>query len=364
MMNKSTLFRISVVGLACGLATACASKIDRFTLDRVLVRGSTYQDAALICATGEALSIPLASVTSEKKPPHRALVMSNVSAAMCAEYDVWEAKVQGALARSNQSGPALVAMVKDARIQEERAHSEAARRFSDAFAHAEAFWGPVGEGCPKIRPDDELTYMLGLYAGLAGAIHDKAGGGQVGVPMDMLGRVARGCECLDNDQWWQVPKAFQAAAWATLANSENGDPWQMLDEASDEGDKTGVALARAVQVMMAANSGRTEDLERGIRAHAAALAEGRDPAWLAFDDYANQVIVNESDLLWASDAGHRTPIFGELPSDVQQDDTPSLDFDPFADSEDPFGSDEPSDEEGSSDDGGSSEPDPANPQED
>lgn len=364
MMNKATFFPISVMVLACGLATSCAGKIDRFTLDRVLVRGSTYQDAALICATGEALSIPLASVTNEKNPPHRALVMSNVSAAMCAEYDVWEAKVQGALARSNQSGEALVALVKDARIQEERAHTEAARRFAQAFEHTEAHWGPVGEGCPKIRPDDELTYLLGLYSGLAGAIHDKAGGGQVGVPMDMLGRVARGCECLDNDTWWQVPSAFQAAAWATLANSENGDPWELLDAAADKGDATGVGLARAVQVMLAGNSGRTEDLERGIRAHAAAIAEGRDPAWAAFDNYAQQVIVNESDLIWAADSGHRTPVFGELPSDAQDEEAPSLDFDPFADSEDPFGSEEPTDEEASSDDGGSSEPEPATPQED
>ena len=61
-----------------------------------------------------------------------------------------------------------------------------------------------------------------------------------------------------------------------------------------------------------------------------------------FDQYAYEVSLHQSDLLWVSAKGHRTPELGDLPVSIEE--TPSTqEEDPFGDdfedsqSEDPFG---------------------------
>ena len=59
-----------------------------------------------------------------------------------------------------------------------------------------------------------------------------------------------------------------------------------------------------------------------------------DTEWALFDTYATAISLHESDLIWADEAGHRTPNFGELPGAEAEGATGP---DPFGD--DPFGAD-------------------------
>lgn len=339
MTLRRTLSVIALLAAAApfGLGVGCAKKVDRMTVDKIIPTGMEHRDMDRLCAVGHVLGIPLASLGISKNAG-KAQVLSDVSSALCIEPMVREAQLDGAFARKNLEGPAKIAAVMDARYREERAHTMAAYRYQRAWNQLEAEYGPVGgEECPKIAEKDELVYLMGLYAGLHGMIHDKAGGGQVGVGMDVLGKVARGTRCLDNERWWHVPASFKSAADATLLNSEDGDPWVALDAAAGAGEQGGVRLARAVQVMTLANADRGDDLRKALAAHAASM-EGTpvDPKWAAMDTYAYEVSRHELDRLWAAESGHRAPKFGELPGGAAAPEETGG-TDPFG--ADPFGGD-------------------------
>jgi hypothetical protein len=176
-------------------------------------------------------------------------------------------------------------------------------------------------------------------------IHDRRGGGTHGIPLDRLLEVARASECLDDATWWHVPMALRAGAWATIPGSgpAGSDAWALLDEAAGKGDVSGVRVARAVQALIAGNSGATDVVEAAIKAHAASL-EGTPQAsdWALLDQYALQVTTHESDRVWTAAKGHRTEAFGALPSDVKEEiRVPDM----FSGS-DPFGSPAPAQENG------------------
>jgi len=153
--------------------------------------------------------------------------------------------------------------------------------------------------------------------------------------MDILGKVERGTACLDNDKWWHVPASFAWAGRATLLNTEHGDPWEGLETAAAEGDDEGIRLARAVQVLILANAGKEDELRSALEAHAQSFADTQaNTEWALFDTYATAISLHESDLIWADEAGHRTPNFGELPGAEAEGATGP---DPFGD--DPFGAD-------------------------
>ena len=333
LQTRFSAIKLSLAALIIQTAVGCAAKVDRFTLDRVLPVGVEHADLSRACVVGDALGIPLEALTNKKAD--LALVFADAASAMCAEQDARAAQLDGALARTNLTGEAMVATARDARIREERFRQIAAYRFDRAFKHLEAHYGTVGETCPKIKEKDEFVYLLGLYAGINGMIMDKASGSTVGVPMDILGKVERGTACLDNAKWWHVPASFAWAGRATLLNTEHGDPWEGLETAAAAGDDEGIRLARAVQVLILANAGKEEQLRAALEAHAASYAEiEANTQWALFDTYATAISLHESDLLWAAEAGHRTPVFGELPGAEAEEDSG---VDPFGD--DPFGAD-------------------------
>jgi hypothetical protein len=174
-------------------------------------------------------------------------------------------------------------------------------------------------------------------------LRDRTSGGELGLPLDRINAVGRAAGCLDDSRWWSTPTAIQAAAWATVPGSgpQDVDPWQLLSDAADKGDASGVRVARALHVRMASNAGLSEMVAEGISAHAASLNTTKmDMEWALMDEYARLVTLHESDLLWTDAEGHRTPTLGELPTDEAEVSSTEDVFgdDPFGD--DPF--DEPS----------------------
>jgi hypothetical protein len=335
---------IAVAGLY-GSLVGCATKVDRFTVDRVLARGMRVPDMGNVCALGESLRHALDAFGTQNKTPHKALVIAETTAATCAESQAWALSLESRRAKVNlmELGASRTAEIRDARIRSDRARQTAASRFYRAYLHLEAAFGPVGGECPRIAKRDEVVFLLGLIAGELALLHDKGSGGEVGVPLDTPLKIGRSATCLSNERWWHVPQALQAAGWAIIPGSAPAgvDPWEMLEEAAAAGEASGVRVARALSVLLAANADDTARVEHGIKAHAESLlSTDQNEEWALLDEYARVVSLQESDLLWTAAAGYVTPTFGELPGDEEPDeaDVPDL----FGEG-DPFGA-EPSDE--------------------
>jgi len=339
---------IPLIALPVGLAatTGCAAKIDRFTIDRVVAVGTDVPDTGKVCHLGAALAHPLASLS--KKAPHKALVIAELVSALCEEGEANEAELAMDRAKANLGalGADRAAEITDARVLSERIHADAAGRYERSFQHLIAAYGEIGgEECPKIKEKDEIAYLLGLVGGTLALIHDKRGGNVHDIPLDRLLVVARGSECLDDERWWHTPAALRAGAWATIPGSgpEGSDAWQLLDEAAAAGETSGVRVGRAIQALIGGNAGRTEVAEAAIKAHAASLeATEQDTDYALLDAYAYEVTRHESDRIWAQAEGHRTEVFGQLPSDVE---APVAVPDLFSGS-DPFASPPPAEPEG------------------
>jgi len=317
MLPRALLATLVLTG--CNLARIADNQTVMVMAPEILA----VPDVGLGCATGAALAPVLGALPGGKaKPAHRALLLTELSAAMCAEPRAWDSELQGAVAA--REGRA--ASARDLYEAERRHHTTAAARYWRAWGHANAWWGEIGTGdCPAFdsEANEELLYMLGLSAGLLALVHDGAGGLQVGVPLDTPRKVERGARCLDDSQWWGVPMALQAAVWASVpgAAPEGTDPRETLEASAAAGDAAGVRLARAFQVQTLATLGETASLRSAIEAHAAAAAADtrtRDPRGL-LNAYATLLIQHESDRLWMADAGHRTPAgaLGTFPIDPE-----------------------------------------------
>ena len=308
-------------------------------------QATDVRDVGKVCAMGESLAHPLSSLS--RNDPHRAMVIAEGVAGLCAEVQAWEADLRVVRARRNLSslGEARASEITDARLQAERAHTVAATRFERSFLQLAERYGPIGEGeCPRIKGKDEFVYLFGLVTGTLALLHDRAGGGELGIALDRPLEVARASGCLDDPSWWHTPTALRAGAWATIPGSapEGVDPWALLHEAAASGEASGIRVARAIEVMLAANAGRTDIVEEGIRAWVAASEVPEDPEWVLLDEYARVVVLHQSDLLWTAAEGHRTERLGALPSDAPPADDPPPDL--FG-GDDPFGAGVPADVE-------------------
>lgn len=305
--------------LALLTAAGCLHRgVDRFTVDDVVARGMRVPDLGQACGLGQSLVHPIGALTKDKA--HEALVIAELTSAVCAEQLAWEAELDGARARKNLAGDARIAEIEDAGIRARRHHTETAARFWRAFQHTEARFGDLGgEKCPRIPRKDEVVYLVGLVAGELALFHDRAGGGEIGVPIDTIGKVGRAARCLDDARWWSVPAALTAGGWATIPGSgpAGTDPLAALDAAAKTGDESGVRVARALEVLILANADKADALAAAIHAHAASAAATKtDPDWALLDAYAVAVTRHQSDLLWTAAAGQRAADWGVLPSDA------------------------------------------------
>ncbi|MBW1877556.1 MAG: hypothetical protein JRI25_03795 [Deltaproteobacteria bacterium] len=341
-MLRTLFCATAAAGLLLGSA-GCAKTVDRYVTKRVFPHALAVPDVPKACALGASLVHPLAAVPKAGHPPHQTMVVAELTAALCEEGLAWEEELAAERARHNfrALGGERTPEIKDARLRAERAHLAAADRFFRSWQHIEPLYGPVGEGCPKLRSErDELVYLIGLVAGTLALLNDRAGGGGVGVPLDTLGKVARGAECLDNAKWWHTPGTLRAAAWAIIPGlgPEGVEPFAALEEEASAGEASGVRVARALSVLVYANADQRPMVEQGIRAHAASLSNTvQHPDWALLDEYARLVTLHESDLIWTGDEGHRTPVFGALPRGEPEDLVPPPN--PFEDAN-PFGSEE------------------------
>lgn len=299
--------------LTAAIGAGCAAIVDRSTLTGVAPAVMATDDVGLGCSSGEGTAGLLSSFGKPEKgqTPHLAQVLTLLSAAMCVEPLAWEAELERGVALHRGEG----ARVQDLLEVERRHHTEAARRYLSAWTHLQQglrLDELDDAGCPKRvreKHNEDLLMLLGLSSGVLAVLHDQAGGMEIGVPLDVPRKVARLGPCLPNEAWWGVPRALQAAVWATIpgAAPEGEDPLAVLAQSAALGDAAGVRLARAFQVQTLATIGDEAALQAAIAAHAAALATPPNPRFRMLDRFATLLIRHESDKLWVRTAGHRTP---------------------------------------------------------
>ncbi len=329
------------------LSMGCLTKmVDRVTVDRIVGEGQTIADTQMPCALGESLNHVLMA-TQGKRTPNLGLLISNGTSGICAQSKAWEERLRAERTKVQRplTDPYRVAEIKDAQIAAKRWDRQTARRFYAAFTYAEAGFGSVDTPCPTIEARDESAYLVALIAGTFAVLHDKQSDGTVGVPLDLLPKIARASTCLDNEKWWHVPQALRGGIWATIPGSgpDDVEPWALLEQAAKEGSESGVRVAYAVGALLANNAGETDRMRQFLIGHGDSVNQTpRNQGFAFFDQYAYEVSLHQSDLLWIAETGHRTPILGGLPMSIQE--TPSIDGeDPFGDdveaepSEDPFG---------------------------
>ncbi len=326
------------------LSIGCVTTIvDRVTVDRIVGQARVVGDTQMPCALGESLNHVLMA-TKGRKSPDLGLLISNGTSAMCSQSRAWEERLRAERAKVQRplTDPYRVPEIKDAQISAERWDAMSARRFYAAFQHAEQAFGSVDTPCPTIAERDEVAYLVALISGTFAVLHDKQSNGTVGVPLDLLPKIARAASCLDNDTWWGVPTALQGGIWATIPGSgpDDVDPWKMLEDAAAQGAQSGVRVSYAIGALLANNAGDTDRMIDFLTGYGTSLSEvERAQEWAFFDQYAYEVALHQSDLYWIQTTGHRTSVLGNMP--ISTEDAVESD----SETEDPFGSEDPFGEE-------------------
>jgi hypothetical protein len=307
-----------VCGLGgCSLNAMTGNMMADYSVKHVVPYVFETGDVDMACKLGVSMGPFLLSFGRVPTPPDRSGIVTMLSAGMCAEADAREAELDQL--RALKTGRAAEA--QDARVREHRVHEVAAARYFQAFQRFTRVFGEPGGECKPIAKEDELLYLLGLTGGMLAVLHDRAAGGALGVPMDIPRKVATGAGCLDDGKFWGVPRALQAAVWASVpgtAPAGSPDPFVVFQQSARLGQEKGLRLAGSFYALMAANAGKADELRNAIKEHAAAV-RGKPAleAYRTLDRYATMLVEHESDKLWTQATGHRTPVggFGTFPED-------------------------------------------------
>lgn len=273
----------------------------------------TKDDVPMACDLGSSTALLLQSFESVGSHPEKLAVLEYTTAATCSDRLSFEAQLEYLRAMNQGNGDAA----QDARIMQKRWAAVSAKRQLAAYNNAIAAYGEVSEvECPRLKTDfDKLAWMVGMISGLQALVSDTAAGGSVGVPRNIAAHAAVGAGCLDDDQWWGVPRGIQAVVWSMLpmlAPEENIDTWAMMDQAVDKGFQGGVRLSSALYAMAAYSKGDDARVKSAIREFAA-HGDNINPEYKMLDAIAGSMIEGLSDILWTKATGHRTP-YGELGS--------------------------------------------------
>lgn len=267
------------------------------------------EDTVMACATGESLTPLLMSFEAVGSHPQKLGVLVNVVAGSCAEQRAVDAELR--YLRSLDQGDVKAA--QDARIEQKRQARLAAQRQYRAFRLVVDQYGEAKEDvCPRLRSEfDGLVWMIGQLGGVQALLNDATAEGEVGVPRNIAARAERGVACMDNDEWWGLPRGIRASLWNTLPQikPDGVDAWAELEQAVDAGFEGGVRLASALYAIAAEGKGDEQRMRKAIREFADREFEVNE-RYRMLDAMAKTLIVNTSDRMWTEATGKRTPVGG------------------------------------------------------
>ena len=140
-------------------------------------------------------------------------------------------------------------------------------------------------------------------------LHNRRGD----VPLDIALKVNRAATCLDNEKWWGLPRAIQAAIWINFPSSKPPgiDPLAVLDQSMQTGLQQGMRISQVLGAQVYIGLGNTEQVKTIIRRHVEERTQNPTLAsYRILDEVATLHLQAMSDYLWTEATGKRTPIGG------------------------------------------------------
>jgi hypothetical protein len=267
-------------------------------------------DLDLGCAMSKAFTPFILSFSRVTKPPNELAIMLYLLAGSCSEVKAWEEELRYLRAVYSKN----VLEAQDARIAQKRLLNQAARRQLAGYNSLVLAIAEPGGECPVFNSDNvELYWLIGLLDGLQAMLNDLATEGSANVPLDIASKVGRGAGCLDNEKWWGLPKAIQAAIWETIPSNKPADidPLKVLDQSMQIGLQQGVLITQVLGAQIQMGLGHTEEVKAIIRLHQE--AKTLTPSASTFrllNEFTTLQLQAISDRLWTEATGKRTPISG------------------------------------------------------
>lgn len=317
---------------ACSVHKMTGDVMSEYTVQHLAPYVLGTEDLSMACEMGASMGPFLLSFERVTEHPDRAAIPTYMTAALCAEQRVWEASLRSIRAEVANKA----AEYKDALVAQRRAHGEVASRYYHAYQRMRRLFG---EGCDKVESEtDQLVMMMGLMGGLLAVQNDRASGVMVNVPVDVPRKVARQTKCLDNQTWWGMPQALEAAVWVGVPNSApkeipadqlKDEVYKRLDESAGLGRSAGVRLVDSVYAFTALALGDQDKVKHVIADFAKSRRETpSSPRWRLLDETSAAQLLFISDQLWTSKTGHRTQgelgqFWEEAPKVSAQEDTSS-----------------------------------------
>jgi hypothetical protein len=267
-------------------------------------------DLDLGCAMSKAFVPFILSFSRVTTQPNELAIMLYLLSGSCAEVNAWEEELRYLRAVHSKN----VLEAQDARIAQKRFLNQAARRQLAGYNSLVSAIAEPGGECPVFNSDNAQFYwLIGLLDGLQAMLNDLASEGNANVPLDIASKVGRGANCLDNEQWWGLPKAIQAAIWVTIPGNKPADvdPLQVLDQSMQTGLQQGVRITQVLGAQIHMGLGHTDQVKNIIRRHQVAKTHTSTvPAFKLLDEFTTLQLQTISDRLWTEATGKRTPIAG------------------------------------------------------
>ncbi|WP_284378142.1 hypothetical protein [Litoribrevibacter albus] len=329
LVKLVSVVTLALLGSGCNLIyKVTGDTMAGYSADHAVPFIMSMDDAAMGCASGEAMSPLLMSFGRVTTPAHNVGVLLYASAASCAEEKGWNEELR--YLRALKAGDAAEA--EDAREAQKRYFALAAKRQYKAYKHMDAYFDvALGEECGDLDDrEDQLVWLVGNLSGLQALNSQLSSLSDQGIPTNIASKVGRAAECLKDEDWWGVPSAMRAVVWTmvpgTMPKGQNA--WARLSQSSKQGENVGVRLSHVFEALAASNANKTDLLKDVIRAHAKSIKSmpvRKDAAML--DRIATMNIRAISDRMWTEKTGHRTPAgsLGKFPDDVVQVETLDLD---------------------------------------
>jgi len=317
-LTRAFVVALSVISLA--MLSGCMNTAYRIAGNQMMTFGKkemvpyllTYDDTAMACASGEALTPLLMTFEAVGSDPNQMAIMVYIAAGMCAEAIALDNELR--FLRAAQQGN--ITEAQDARIAQKRAHALAAQRQYTAYKRFVMHYGEMPQGkCPKNLDSDfdQLMFIVGLVAGVQAVLNDTQSDQSVGVPRDIAAKVERLAACVDSNKWWGLPQGIRAALWNILPmlQPQGAKPMETLARVAKQGERQGVRLGHAIWALAAYGNGDKELTKNIIRDFAAAGRTAKlDPNFRMMDAMANDMMMSMSDRLWTEATGTRTPMGG------------------------------------------------------
>lgn len=265
-------------------------------------------DLDLGCSMSKAFAPFIQSFSRVTKQPDELAIMLYLLAGSCSEVMAWDEELRYLRAVYSKN----ILEAQDARIAQKRFLGQAARRQLTGYNSLKSAIAEPGGECPVFDSDNAKFYwLIGLLDGMQAVLNDLATEGSANVPLDIASKVGRGASCLDNEQWWGLPTAIQAAIWATIPSNKPADvdPLKILDQSMQTGLQQGVPITLVLAAQIHMGLGHTDQVKAIIRRHQEAKMQDHTmPAFRLLDEFTTLQLQAISDRLWTEATGKRTPL--------------------------------------------------------